>query len=135
MNLSDLNAKQIGLISEGDRKKLGKVAWTPEECREKAVVKLEKELQNQVSALLTRRGIWFDCDAMMHRKRVGTVGAPDYQFPYLGHYVAWECKIESGRLSEAQDKAARKITEQGGLWCIIRSLAQAQDHLKEIENL
>ncbi len=85
---------------------------------------LEGELQKQIANLLRLRGIWFDQDAM-HKRRTGTSGAPDFQFPYLGKFVAWEVKYGKGKLSEAQERVRDAIQRQGGEWRLITSVREA----------
>lgn len=113
-----------------DRPK-GTAGMTRDECRKAVIARTEKELQLQISALLRRKGLYFDCDSMA-RKRVGTLGAPDFQFPYMGRFVAWEVKVIGGALSPVQAKVRDQIISQGGEWRLIRDLFQAQEHLKQI---
>ena len=103
------------------------------DAREKAIAKDEREIQKQISSFLRLRGIWADSDAM-HKRRSGTVGTPDFVFPYKGHFVAWEIKCPwSPRLRPEQVQARDAIIAQGGQWRRITSLAEAQQHLREID--
>ncbi len=131
-NKTPLPASMTTKMSAKDRAKYGRAAWTPQECADLTAKQSEKALQDQIAQYLNMRGIWFDRDAM-HKRRFGTVGAPDFQFPFAGFYVAWECKVAAGRLSEEQVGAGVQITSQGGQWHLIRSLEEAKDHLEKLE--
>lgn len=118
-----------------DRKRLG-VLTNPEKGVEVAA-KNEKKLQGEVANYLNLHGLWFDQDAM-HRRRFGSLGAPDFQFPYKGQggvnfYVAWECKTDSGKLSAVQYSVRVQVEAQGGQWRLIRSLQECQDHLRSMD--
>jgi hypothetical protein len=120
-------------MAPADRRELGKGGKTAAECRAEAVVRDEKDIQKQVGNYLRLLNLWHDQDGM-HKRRTGTIGAPDFQFPYRGRYVAWEVKCAWSRsLRPEQQKAADAIEKQGGRWRLITSLADAQGHLREID--
>jgi hypothetical protein len=120
-------------MSVEDRRQLGKAGKTAAECRSEAIVKDEKEIQKAVANYLRLLNLWHDQDGM-HKRRTGTLGAPDFQFPYHGRYVAWEVKCPWSRaLRPDQQKAADAIEKQGGRWRLITGLHEAQAHLREID--
>jgi hypothetical protein len=94
--------------------------------------KREKELQCQIANFLRLRGIWFDQDAM-HKRRTGTLSAPDFQFPYRGKFVAWEVKLPGAKLDDGQIKARDSIIAQGGEWRLITALPEAMEHIAYLE--
>ena len=107
---------------------------TNDETRVKVEAGQERKLQADIANYLRLNGLWCDQDAM-HKRRFGTAGAPDFQFPYRGHFVAWECKTSAGRLTAAQVGAGAQITAQGGHWRLIRSIVDAQEHLRKLDAL
>jgi len=118
-------------MGEADRRALG--AKSNADRREQAIAKDEREIQKQVANYLRLLNVWHDQDGM-HKRRTGTMGAPDFQFPYRGRFVAWEVKCPWSRsLRPDQQKAADAIERQGGRWRLITSLAEAQGHLREID--
>lgn len=118
-------------MDEADRRALGAKSNT--DRRAEAIAKDEREIQKQVGNYLRLLDLWHDQDGM-HKRRTGTLGAPDFQFPYRGRYVAWEVKCPWSRsLRPEQQKAADAIEKQGGRWRLITSLPEAQAHLREID--
>jgi hypothetical protein len=104
-------------------------------ARDKAILRDEKQLQNQVANELRRRGLWFDQDGM-NRRRTGTIGTPDFLFPFHGRFVAFECKCPwSRKLRPEQESARDAIIAQGGEWRLITSLVEAMGHLRELEQI
>lgn len=121
-------------MSPEDRKKLRKAGVTAEEAQASFVAKNERELQGQIGSMLHRRGIWYDWDTT-HRRRVGTLGTPDFLFCYLGKAVAWEVKFAKGKLRPEQESARQVMLSNGWHWSEIRSYQDALDALREIEGL
>lgn len=125
----------LRLISAEERKAIGQPSAA--EAVSKFVDRSEKKLQGEIAGYLRLHGLWFDQDAM-HKRRTGTNGAPDFQFPYRGKngrccFVAWEVKTATGKLRDDQEHARVMIEAQGGQWRLIRSLTDAQTHLREID--
>lgn len=129
---SILHAEHIArLLTPEQRSRAG--VQTINDARERAAIRDEKELQNQIANLLRLRGIWCDQDAM-HKRRTGTVGTPDFLFPYRGRFVAWECKPPwDTKLREEQEEARVCILQQLGIWRLITSVDDAQGHLREMD--
>lgn len=133
-----LQLPSVAKCLSAETRKAEKVT-TPEEARDKAVLRNEKELQNLLANYLTIHGLWFDRDAM-HKRRTGTVGTPDFIFPYLsksgrGYFVAWEVKAPWAKTLRAEQIEARdRIMAQGGEWRLITSLPDAQEHLRQMDS-
>jgi len=119
-------------MSPADRASLGKGGRTADECRSAACDRAEKDLQKDIRQYLGMLGLWSDYDAP-HKRRTGTVGAPDFIFPYRGHFVAWEVKVGRNNLDPDQVRARDAIVKQGGEWRLVRSLFDCQAHLREID--
>jgi hypothetical protein len=123
----------VRCMSPADQRACSPSGRTPAEARGAAVAKDERELQRQVANYLRLLGVWHDQDAM-HKRRTGTTGAPDFQFPYRGRYIAWEVKCPWSRSLRPEQAFAREgIERQGGEWRLITTLAEAQAHLREID--
>lgn len=122
-------------MSAEDRKSLS--APTNAETAAAMDAKSEKRLQADIANFLRLRDLWFDQDAM-HKRRTGSVGTPDFLFPYtskkgaVGMFIAWECKVGTGKLTESQERVRTAIVAQGGSWRLIRSIQDAQAHLREL---
>lgn len=65
-------------MSPQDRPK-GPAGMTAEECAAKSTAKAEKELQQQIRALLDRLGIWYHW-SRMDKKTTCRKGTPDFLF-------------------------------------------------------
>lgn len=103
------------------------------ELREAAIAKDERQLQNQIANYLRLHNIWF-AQSRMDRRTSNTVGTPDFLFCYEHYFVAWEVKCPwSQNLRAEQAKARDGIMAQGGDWRLITSLAEAQEHLRELD--
>lgn len=47
-----------------------------------------------------------------------------------GRLISLECKSETGRLTDEQDKWLRMVRRMGGFACVVRSVAEARAALK-----
>lgn len=131
VKLEALTDNLLRRMNPDDRKSLGKAGRTSDEAMAAFVARSEKELQDAIAKLLSLRGIWFDRDGM-HKRRTGTIGAPDFQFPYRGKFVSWETKYGAGKLDATQERVRDAILKQGGEWRLITSLDEARAHLEEL---
>lgn len=123
----------LKLMSEKDRKSLGKVAQTPEETNEKLDAKYEKELQRDCCNLLTLRGIEYNV-SRMDKKKTDKVGWPDITFAICGHdgyqtrifACAIECKRPGKYLDKDQRIMREKMVGPPNAWThrVIRSVAE-----------
>lgn len=120
----------LRLMSKEDRKALKQK--TAEEKSATAEDKSEKELQDQVTALLRRREIPFIHASMMKRSTL-PIGWPDYSFARRGVPMCFECKTERGKLTKEQEVMHRRLKSQGWVVLVIRSLKEAQDALEDCE--
>jgi hypothetical protein len=115
-----------------DRAALGQKSST--EARADAIAKDEREIQKQIAGYLRLLNVWH-VQSRMDRKTSNTVGAPDFIFPYKGAAVFWEVKCPWLRsLRPEQAHARERIEAQGGEWRLITSLAEAQAHLRELDD-
>ena len=108
------------LMSNKDKPKSYK---SPEQISARSDEKLEKVLQEQIASLLRQRGIPFHRNRM-DKKTTGTVGWPDFCFPYNGRFYGVECKIGSNRPSPSQELCLDAITKCGGQADVVYSLEQ-----------
>jgi hypothetical protein len=105
----------------------GKECLTVQSAKEE--VKSERQLQEQICALLRNRGIVFQ-RSRMDRKTTGTVGWPDISFAFNGIPHAWEIKTATGKLSEEQSRCIEAMRKNGWNVQIIRSLDVALNKLR-----
>lgn len=57
-----------------------------------------------------------------HGGPYGTSGVPDIICCYKGRFLGLEVKLPTGRLTELQKRAIRKINEAGGIACRVESV-------------
>lgn len=94
--------------------------------------KREKELQENIAALLRQRNIWF-VRQRMDRKTTGVVGQPDFLFAIKGRAIAWEVKLLGKYLTKEQDMCLQAMEANGWRCHIIRSEQQAVEALNYLE--
>lgn len=117
-------------MSKEERSKLGKGNQLPEEIAAKCEAKSERELQSQMSALLTIKGVFFFSNRMDKRPTVPR-GLPDFTI-IMPNQKAWlvEAKIKGGKLSEAQVKMHEKYAFlTSGTVSVIYSLDEFKSEL------
>jgi len=132
--MKTLPSKILEKMAPADRRKHfpGNAGLTADECRSKALKGLEKDLQKQLSALLNRRGIPY-INPPMHKASSLPLGWPDYSiFLPGGKTIFWEAKVNSS-LRPDQAKVRDILQNNGHEWRLIRSLFEAQEHLREVE--
>lgn len=123
----------IDRMAPSDRASIG--VKTSAEHRAKAAAQDEREIQKGIASYLRLLDIPFNQDAM-HRKRTGTVGWPDFVFPYKGKFIAWEVKCPWSRaLRPEQAAMSRDLQRAGAEWRLITSVAEAQAHLREMDGI
>jgi hypothetical protein len=116
-----------------DRAALGQKTNT--DRRAEAIAKDEREIQKQVAGYLRLLNVWFTA-SRMDRRTSNAVGTPDFLFCRHGKFIAWECKTAWARsLRPEQAKAREAILSAGGEWRLITSLAEAQEHLRELDGI
>ena len=57
-----------------------------------------------------------------HGGPYGTSGVPDIICCYKGRFLGLEVKLPTGRLTELQKRAIRKINQAGGIACRVESV-------------
>ena len=57
-----------------------------------------------------------------HGGPYGTSGVPDIICCYKGRFLGLEAKLPTGRLTELQKRAIRKINQAGGIACRVESV-------------
>lgn len=132
MKITDLTDSQKLLMSEADRKSLGKHGITAHEANQAQILRSEKDLHREVRSLLNLNAIPF-CEARMDRKSSITVGWPDITFAVDGTPIAWELKF-LGALSPDQVRVKAAMEKHGWKYRVIRSLVEAQEHLRDLRN-
>lgn len=105
---------------------------TSAEVQAKLDGKREKELQENIAALLRQRRIWFE-RKRMDRRTTGTVGCPDFLFAVKGQAVAFEVKLMTGRVEVEQDECMSAMSFNGWSVWVIRSEQMAIDALNFLE--
>lgn len=134
VRLSELNDKQLGMISPRDRR--GHL--TAAEATDKQVSRREKELQSQVVGMLRRNGI-YPIVNRFGKKTTTNVGCPDILFAVHGKFVgtfacAWEFKVPPNGLSDKQAAVAYEMSAGMNAWThrVIFSYDQAVNELKAL---
>lgn len=119
------------LMPKEDRAEMGKVAMTTADAQEKIDGRREKELQENIAAMLRQRDIWFAWQRM-DRKTTGTVGQPDFLFCVKGRACAFEVKLPGSHLREEQTQAIIRMTTNGWFVRAVRSEKEALEQLEAI---
>jgi len=112
----------------------GVAGMTPLEVHAKNVAKAEKALQDEVRRYLNLLRVPF-INPPMNKKSTLPVGWPDFTvFLPRGVVLLWECKALGGALRPEQAKMRDELQILGHRWRLIRSLFDAQQHMREIES-
>lgn len=123
----------LRLMSKADRAKLGKAGVTAAEAAQKQEAKSERELSDQVYALLTLRGVKFIVRSRFDKKTTQRKGVPDILCCFGGVPLAFELKTPQGKLSTEQHQAGICMLQDGWRWQVITSLDEVRDLLNSIE--
>lgn len=115
-----------------DRKPLGKLAETMPEVIERVTAKKEKELQEQMAAILHHRGIEFLCP-QFGKKTTIKRGWPDFTFAFNGRACAVEAKAGTNEPTREQNDVMAKLLANGWNVKVIRSLMEFRDFLNQLE--
>jgi len=108
-----------------ERARLGKAGLLAGECREIAIAKNEKQLQEQIEGMLRREGIW-PIRQRMDRKSNVAVGTPDILFVVENVPMAWEVKMLGRNPTAEQVEAMRQMTSNGWRCSVVRSYDEAR---------
>lgn len=121
------------LMSPADRAPLGKAAMTNDEAQAKMDGKREKDLQENIAALLRIRGIAF-FRQRMDRKTTGTVGWPDFTFAINGKAVAFEVKLPGEQPTPEQNACILAMDRNGWHVVVVHSEQQAIEQLEALSH-
>ena len=91
----------------------------------------EKDLHREIMQLLDAHLIPY-ARARMDKRSTLAVGYPDFSFPFRGCFVAWEVKVGKNHLTPEQEMYATSIERHGGCYRVIRTLGDAERHLREV---
>jgi hypothetical protein len=103
-----------------DRPK-GKAGMTMQEIYARAAVRSEREIQEQIANYLRQQNIPF-YRARMDKNTTGTIGWPDFTFPYRGRFYGVEVKFGGNHESPEQAKCLGMIQDSGGVGVVVRTL-------------
>jgi hypothetical protein len=111
----------------------GVAGMTPGEVHAKQVAQAEKALQDDVRRYLNLLRLPF-INPPMNKKSTLPLGWLDFTvFLPRGVVVLWECKAVGGSLRPEQCAVRDELLILGHRWRLIRSLGEAQTHMREIE--
>lgn len=102
------------------------------EADERFIARAEKQLQNNIAALLTERNITF-FRQRMDRRTTGLKGQPDFLFAVNGRACAVECKTMDGKLTQEQKNVLIDLQADGWRTWICRSEMDFLTWLKTVE--
>lgn len=93
---------------------------------------LERDIVNEIKKVLASLGsdIFFWKE---HGGPYGTSGVPDIICCYKGHFLGLEVKLPTGRLTELQKWAIRKINEAGGIACRVESVEDVKRVIEQVD--
>ena len=90
--------------------------------------KSEKVLQEECASELRKRGIPF-YRSRMDQKTSGTIGWPDFTFPYAGRFYGVECKVGNNQPSKAQNDCLDAIVAHYGIGTVVYNIEQFRNLL------
>ena len=68
-----------------------------------------------------------------HGEPYGTSGVPDIICCYKGRFLGLEVKLPTGRLTELQKRAIRKINQAGGIACRVESVEDVKRVIEQMD--
>ncbi len=93
---------------------------------------LERDTVNEIKKYLASLGsdvfFWKE-----HGGPYGTSGVPDIICCYKGHFLGLEVKLPTGRLTELQKRAIRKINGAGGIACRVESVEDVRRVIEQVD--
>ena len=115
-----------------DRPK-GVAGMTTSECAEVAEARSEKHLQQQLYALLYRRGHRPRMQRMDRKSNIA-VGMPDIAFEVYGRSVLWEVKLPGKHPTPDQERCHAELRGEpnNAVVRVIRSYREGLEHLQEL---
>lgn len=125
----------LRLMSPADRQKYGMGCMTAAEAASVAIARSEKQLQNQLEALLRRNDIVVIRQRMDRKSNIAE-GLPDIMFAVgeegEGTPVAWECKMPRENPTPKQLQKHEEMRRNGWTVRVIRSYHDGLTHLIEL---
>lgn len=120
-------------MPKDDREDIGKAAMTNEDAQASLTARKEKQLQENIAALLRLRNIWF-MRQRMDRKTTGTLGAPDFIFAVNGKACAFEVKLPGEKPTDEQVRCHIAMCANGWFVRLVHSEAEAIQQLEAVSN-
>jgi len=118
-------------MDPADRKRLGKAGITMKEAIEKAEVKQEKDLHEQIVAYLEQHHGVKVGHARMDKKSTFTEGWPDLTFSINGKACALELKVGKKKPEPEQMACMSDMLVDGWRVQVVRSLEEVKQFLEE----
>lgn len=118
-------------LSPQDRKSAG--VLTAHESKAVGEAKSEKQLQNQLYALLCRRGHKPRMQRMDRKSNIA-LGMPDIAFEFYGASVLWEVKMPGKNPEPHQERVHAELRAEPNcaIVRVIRSYAEGLHHIEEM---
>jgi hypothetical protein len=109
----------VRALPESERKKLGRVGLSPEECHQTFVRGQEIELQKLVANWLNLHSIYYETDRP-DKRTSGKRGRADFRIcvPPGGVWLSAECKAAGESLSPEQAAMSGCETREAGSWFV-----------------
>ncbi|MGN0794722.1 MAG: VRR-NUC domain-containing protein [Aristaeellaceae bacterium] len=93
---------------------------------------LERDVVAAIKQYLASLGsdvfFWKECGGPY-----GTSGVPDIICCYKGRFLGLEAKLPTGRLTELQKRASRKINQAGGIACRVESVEDVKRVIAQVD--
>lgn len=105
-----------------DRPK-GPEGLTVREVYERASKRAEKEIQEEIANYLRQRNIPFQ-RTRMDKKTTGTIGWPDFTFPFDGKFYGLEVKARGCGETTEQSYCLGMIRDCGGVAFVVHSVQE-----------
>lgn len=121
----------LRLVDPHDRACLGKAGLTKAELLERAVIRIEKDLRNQIESWLRLQGVEV-IRARTDKRSTINVGAPDLIFAWAGLPIAFEVKMPGEKLDPDQVVMREAMIHDGWYWFTVHSLDQAKEALAAV---
>ena len=117
-----------------ERKAMGKAGELPEEIQARVDEKSHRELQNDLVALLSLRGVTPLAAPGVGKSKM-KLGWPDLTFAYRGVPCVWEIKVgrDTLRTEQIQLQAELQKPENGWRHAVIRSVQEAKMFLDAMD--
>lgn len=119
----------LNLMDPATRKRLGKRGQTVAEAIEKAEIKSERDLQNQIASWLSLHNIWFTRSAM-NKRTTNAIGTPDFILSVDGKAIAFEVKYGTRKPDPEQSACMSDMLVNGWRVEVVRSLEEVKAFLE-----